>query len=331
MKVLAIMPSLQDDNPGGIQVSGAIAWDALRVNTDAHLLEVASGDRIAAVRAAWKTRFPCDVALFWHLDLLQLAPFLKLTGRRAVFLHGIEAWRPLNYITRRLLRSSDILANSRYTLARAREQHPFLTTKSTIVPLGLGVPETRSTQPDAVPAAVMIGRLDETERYKGHHEVITAWPLVLREVPDAQLWIVGDGSLRGELEDLAHDLDLALSVRFYGRVSEHEKDQLLNASRCMVLPSRGEGFGLVYVEAMRLGRPCIAGVDAGVEVIAPPQAGRAIDPTDSSGLAAAIVLMLTGGAEWQRTSDAARQRYESNFTRKHFQDRLLRALEEIAH
>lgn len=324
------MPRLHEDNAGGIQVSGSIAWEALRMNTDAHLLEVASGDRTGAVRAAWKTRFSCDVALFWHLDLLQLAPFLHLTGRRVVFLHGIEAWRPVNFVTRHLLRGSGILANSHYTLARAREQHPFLAPHAPVVALGMGEPAHRAPDPSRVPAAVMVGRLDESERYKGHHEVIAAWPRVLRELPDAQLWIAGDGNLRSELEELANELDLGKAVRFYARVTESEKEQLLAAARCMVLPSRGEGFGLVYVEAMRLGRPCIAGLDAGAEVVAPPEAGIAIDPSDEPGLASALVRMMTCDVQWQQMSNAARHRYERNFTAKHFQNRLIQTLHEFA-
>ena len=93
------------------------------------------------------------------------------------------------------------------------------------------------------------------------------------------------------------------------------------------MPSRGEGFGLVYLEAMRVGRPCLVStLDAGREVVNPPEAGLAVDPDNREELADAICRLLGDGPEWQQWSKQARQRYEQNFTAKHFQDRLMTAL-----
>jgi phosphatidylinositol alpha-1,6-mannosyltransferase len=327
MKVLAVFPPLHDANPGGIQVAGRIAWDALRHATDARLLEVSAGSRVQAMRAARSLRFDADVVLFWHLDLLRLAPLLRGRARRAVFLHGIEAWRPPGPITRRLLRDCAIFSNSYYTVARARE-HMMVPVSVEIVPLGLGGPAADLAPPAPTPIALMIGRLDQGERYKGHHEVISAWSSVQQRLPGAQLWIVGDGDLRDELEALANERQLA-EVRFFGRISDADKDGLLRAARCLVLPSRGEGFGLVYLEAMRHARPCLVGNDAGREVVNPPEAGIGVDPADPDQLVSALVHLLTPGPEWERMSAAARRRYADNFTARHFQDRLLAALERV--
>ena len=133
--------------------------------------------------------------------------------------------------------------------------------------------------------------------------------------------------MRRTLEDLAREHVPDHAVRFYGQVSEDVKEQLLVQCRCLALPSRGEGFGLVYVEAMRMGRPClVSGVDAGREVVNPPEAGLAVDPGDPHAIADAVSRMLTVGAEWDQWSRGARQRYESRFTAAHFQERFLRAL-----
>src|SRR5258708_37666662 len=96
----------------------------------------------------------------------------------------------------------------------------------------------------------MLSRLVKREDYKGHREMLDAWPLVLRRLPTAQLWIAGDGDLRPDLEQAAAERGLAHAVRFLGFVSEERKRHLLQESRCMAVPSRGEGFGLVYLEAM---------------------------------------------------------------------------------
>ncbi len=150
-----------------------------------------------------------------------------------------------------------------------------------------------------------------------------AWPLVLERIPDAELWIVGGGDAADELKNLASAGAAAGHIRFFGPVSEEEKQSLLRKSRCLVLPSRGEGFGLVYLEAMRLGRPCLASIhDAGQEVIDPPESGLAVDPGDMAALAEAVTELLSANEHWQRWSANAKRRYEADFTALDFQRRL---------
>jgi glycosyltransferase involved in cell wall biosynthesis len=110
-------------------------------------------------------------------------------------------------------------------------------------------------------------------------------------------------------------------------VSEDEKQNLLARCRCLALPSRSEGFGLVYLEAMRLGRPCLVStLDAGREVVNPPEAGLAANPDSPQPLAEAVCRLLTSGPEWNQWSMQARRRYEDYFTARHFQERHLQAL-----
>jgi phosphatidylinositol alpha-1,6-mannosyltransferase len=111
-------------------------------------------------------------------------------------------------------------------------------------------------------------------------------------------------------------------------VPDAEKERLLRRARCLALPSRGEGFGLVYLEAMRLGRPClVSSLDAGREVVNPPEAGLAADPRRPAELAAAVARLLAASdPEWRAWSAQARARYERGFTAAHFQERLVEAL-----
>lgn len=330
MKILFVTPPLQGDNDGGIQVAGRIAWDALRSRHDAQLLELSSKRRWDALQRARAETFQADMLLFWHLDLLRLAPVLRSKGRRAVFLHGIEAWRRRGPLTTALVKKCAILANSQCTLTRARPYfHCANFQDAEVVHLGIGVPATAQSVPSDVPIAIMIGRLDAQEQYKGHREVIDAWPDVLQRMPDAQLLIVGEGDLRPALEAQAAGLNLLHSVRFLGRVSDGEKESLLQTARCLAMPSRAEGFGLVYLESMRAGRPCIVGADAGPEVVNPPQGGLAVDPGHRQQIVDALIALLTYDGLWQQRSTAARLRYERGYTAAHFQARLLGTLERI--
>jgi phosphatidyl-myo-inositol dimannoside synthase len=221
------------------------------------------------------------------------------------------------------------LTNSDYTWQRFLSFNPGLVNAPHLtVPLGVGSPATTSAKkPHNPPVVLMISRLLKSEDYKGHREMINAWPLVLERIPKAELWIAGDGDLRDDLEKVARAGGLAARIRFFGQVSEEEKQNLLAWCRCLAMPSRGEGFGLVYLEAMRLGRPCLVStMDAGREVVNPPEAGLAANPDDPEELAGAICRLISDGPEWDRWSAQARRRYEQYFTAGHFQERLLSAL-----
>lgn len=348
--MLGVFNAFDTPNAGGVQVSGRVAWEAIRASADVDaralaislepataaaddpLLTRASG-RLGSLAAAFRTQFDPDVALFWHLDLLKLMPALRLrpTCRKIIYLHGTEAWRRRGVLTRRLLARCDaVFANTAHTLNTARLANPELhSLPARIVHLGIDVPAVATPLPDTVPAAVMIARLHSGERYKGHGEVIAAWPLVLERVPDAQLWIIGDGDLSGELQAAASAAGVADEVRFFGRLPEADKEMLIKRARCLLLPSTHEGFGLVYLEAMRLSRPCLVGIDGGREVINPPEAGLSVTHRTPQEIADAVVRLLTLNEAWQMMSVHARARYERAFTAAHFGTRLVAALREV--
>jgi phosphatidylinositol alpha-1,6-mannosyltransferase len=174
---------------------------------------------------------------------------------------------------------------------------------------------------------VIIGRLHPDERHKGHVELVSIWSSVLERKPDAQLWVIGEGDLRHELAAETARLGLSESIKFFGHVDESTKQRLLERSRCLLMPSSGEGFGLTYLEAMRLGRPCLVGeADAGTEVVDPPTAGLACNPKDHEQLVDGADHLLTLGEQWEEWSKNARSRYEALFTFDRFEDRLLEAL-----
>src|SRR5581483_3203949 len=190
-------------------------------------------------------------------------------------------------------------------------------------PLGIETPLDCIAPPTSPPCMLMLRRLERAEDYKGHREMIAAWSRVRVQIPDAQLWIAGDGNLRAELQAQVAALGLQGAVRFWGRVDDLKKQELMQACRAFALPSRREGFGLVYLEAMRAGRPCLVStVDAGREVVNPPEAGLAADPGNANALADAACCLLKDDSSWDEWSMQARRRYENHFTALHFQQRL---------
>lgn len=290
-------------------------------------------NKIAIAYRALRVGVRAEVIVVWHVGMLKLLPFLRAGSRPiALFLHGIECWKELAPSTRRLLERVDVfLSNSRFTWERFLERNPLeRPVFQRTIPLGIGSIAPPIAAPADPPAALILGRMDHREDYKGHKQLIDAWPLVLRQLAGAELWVAGGGDLQSELVATVEANQLQSRVRFFGSISEEVKEQLLERCRCLVLPSRGEGFGLVYLEAMRMGRPCLVStLDAGREVVNPPEAGLAVDPDDREALADAVCRLLTPGQDWRAWSAGARRRYESCFTAAHFQERLTSTLAEL--
>jgi phosphatidylinositol alpha-1,6-mannosyltransferase len=348
MKVLMLSPCVRE-SLGGVQKSGLIAWEAIvrEYGPQSRILcygmSCASrhtilpgrsehcGGLAHSVLSAASTFGRAELGLFWHMGLLKLSPLAR-PRTRVLFLHGIEAWRPLPDSMLRLLDRVDVfLSNSDYTWSRFLEFHPRFQGKThRTVALGAGEPVTVS-RPAATPFALIVGRMDRREDYKGHRELITAWPAVNAAIPDAELRVVGGGDLQEELENLSSRLGVSGKVRFYGKVSDQVRDQLLSECRCLAMPSRGEGFGLVYIEAMQKGRPSLVSLsDAGREVVNPPEAGLAVDPGQTTALAGALIQLLSAGGEWDEWSLRARTRFNQQYTTSAHQRRLLDAIHSIA-
>jgi glycosyltransferase involved in cell wall biosynthesis len=347
--LLGIFPGL--NIYGGVPVSGLLAWrkivDAIGESQQAYLFcyakagqpddssqfegSVFAASRFAAIAAAISRRWRVETVLVWHLHMLKLLPFFHADKAEVIlFLHGMEAWRRQNWLTQKMLRRVKlILSNSEFTWQRFVEFNPdFAHMPHKVVPLGIGDSLKDETPPPLpTPIALMVGRLDKDEDYKGHREMIGVWPKVVERLTSAELWIVGDGSSRSEFEELAAKLGLQDKVRFFGKVTEARKQEMLSQCRCLAMPSRGEGFGLVYVEAMRLGRPCLVSTfDAGREVVNPPEAGLMVDLSQQDQLVESICRLLTHDSAWEAWSARARRRYEALYTAEHFQNRLVSSL-----
>ena len=191
------------------------------------------------------------------------------------------------------------------------------------------VPEMPPPASTTVPRgfALMVGRMSAEERYKGHDEVIAAWPAVKAAYPAACLVIAGDGTDRRRLEQKVTDAGLAADIQFVGRVSDEELGALYGAARFFVMPSRDEGFGLVYLEAMQLGVPCVASPGAASEIIDDGDDGLLVPAGDVTAIAAACVRMFTDAALCRRLGDAAAASIARRFAFSRFATELRAAIE----
>jgi phosphatidylinositol alpha-1,6-mannosyltransferase len=250
------------------------------------------GPRLGSIRNAGgsKLRFAWDVLragvgadrIFCghvhHLILARLATLLRPGARYYLVAHGIEVWRPFTFFEKIALRGAEqVFCVSEYTRRQLLRFLPELQESRLLVlpntydprfkPRDEGLSSTPVSNAEG-PRILAVSRLDSGDPYKGIDTVIEAMPLVRLTYPRATLQVVGDGSDRPRLEALVHQLRLAAAVTFHGRISDSQLLEQYEACDLFALPSRKEGFGLVYLEAMSFGKPCLAARAAGaIEVV----------------------------------------------------------------
>ena len=141
------------------------------------------------------------------------------------------------------------------------------------------------------PGSQIVGVVARLEPEKGHPTLIEAWPQVLRDVPDAYLLVVGEGTRREELEAQARALRVAHRIVFTGR--RDDVPAVTAALDVAVLPSYREAQGLSVLEAMALSRPVVASNVGGIpEMIEDGRTGLLVPPHDAEALARAISRLL---------------------------------------
>jgi phosphatidylinositol alpha-1,6-mannosyltransferase len=263
------------------------------------------------------------VVVHIHLAPAALA-FAARGASLASWLCGIEAWVPLNWSHRAALQRSRVVAAiSSHTIGRFRAANPVFGNLAISV-CHPGIVDRQGEVRDerrGRPVALIVGRMAANERYKGHDELLDVWQQVLQRVPDAQLRIVGDGDDRARLEAKAANLALGNSVVFLGRLSDADREDEYARCTVFVMPSRDEGFGLVFIEAMRAGRACIAAEGAACEIVAHGRTGLIVSPTSTAQLTEAVTGLL-GDRRLAATMGAAgRTRFLDHFTDAAFRQR----------
>ena len=151
------------------------------------------------------------------------------------------------------------------------------------------------------PQALFVGVL---ERYTNVDGLADAWRLAAPRVPDAQLRLVGNGTLRSVVEQLVRNVPGRTS--WDERLTQPEVSRALDGATALVLPSRSEGMGRVVVEAFCRARPVVGARVGGIpDLVEDDRNGLLVEPGDTQALADALVRILTDTALVERLSKGA--------------------------
>ena len=254
-----------------------------------------------------------DLVICGHMNLLPVA--CTIARSPLLMIYGIEAWKhSRRALPNRLLhRCAAVVSISNITrdrfLAWSRYEGRTFLLPNAIHAEGYGI---RPKRADLVQryglqgkrVLLTVGRLAEEERYKGFDEVLEVLPALPEDVV---YLLAGGGDDRARLEEKAMHLGIAHRVVFTGLFAEEDKPDLYNLADVYVMPSRGEGFGFVLLEALASGLPVIGSKhDGGREALLDGELGLLVDPANPAEIEAAIRELL---AVRERTIPARLQHY----------------------
>ncbi len=277
---------------------------------------VCGRDKSRFVRATLQLSRGCDRLICGHVAQLPVALLAKMLHRNLRYYlvaHGIEVWRPFTLAERMALRGSErILCVSDFTRRELLRRCPLPDGHAIVLPnaldpsfaIGPGCPPS-----GGAPVILVVTRITKADRYKGVEHMVQAMPAIRAKLPTARLRLIGRGDDVARLQELSAKLGLGDAVEFLGYLPDARMTEELRQCSLFALPSRKEGFGLVFLEAMAHGRPCVGARAGGIPEVITAETGVLVEFGDVPALASACVGALT--RRWDETAILDRARHFS--------------------
>jgi len=283
-----------------------------------------------------------DAVVAAHPNLAPAVGWMKSTHgplRAIVMSHGIEVWQPLPYLRRHALTAADVvLAPSRDTAQKLADVQGVSPLKIHRLPWPLNPAFLRLAETPASlccpaafsnrPVILTVGRWSASERYKGADDLIAAVAELSVEFPSVSLAAVGGGNDLPRLRKLADNLGLSQRIHFLENLTREEVAACYAHADIFALPSAGEGFGIVFLEAMAFSKAVVAASSGGaLDVIEDNVNGLLVPRHDSKQLACALRRVLGDDALRERLGHRGREIVTEKYRFEGFANELERILE----
>lgn len=312
--------------PGGIGLPSAGAFLFARIV--GRLRELHRAQRIDVIHAHGP--LPCGHAAMLLSRELQI-PFV-------VSVHGLDAFSDVQVSGRsgiwsRRISQRTYTASRRVVCISERVREQVLegmgrSCRTSVVYNGVD-PELFSPATEASSGGPIILSVGNLIPIKGHETLIRAMAALSGDISSLTLEIIGDGVERARLEALSRQLGISERVRFQGRKSRVEVAAAMRRSTVFALPSRYEGLGCVYLEAMSAGKAVVGCRGQGIaEIIQHGSNGFLVGPDNEKELTLALGMLLRDDALRLRLGQAARDTILDRLTLAHQAENLARIYRE---
>lgn len=275
-----------------------------------------------------------DLIICGHVHLLPAAWLAaqKCGAKVLLMTYGLEVWTRMSWPTRYMLHRTDtVVAISAFTIKRLREWAVIPGDRIFLVPNGIDLWEfTPGPKDESLrnklglgdgPILLTLGRMDAHEKAKGFDEVLEVLPSLLEDFPTLTYCLAGDGTDRARLEKKASKLRVKKHCVFTGYVDEAVKLELYRLTDLYVMPSRLEGFGYVFLEALAAGVPVVASsIDGSKEAVRGGAWGTLADPHNRD----EVLNAIRSGLNHPKMPDRGELDY---FSKERFRSRVWQALD----
>lgn len=249
-----------------------------------------------------------DVIILGHINLAVIGWVIKTLApskKLMVICHGIEVWQSVTGIKKKMLQKADrVLAVSDYTKQQIVEKQGVPAEKVSVFhntidpyfdfPKQFGKDKELMARYDIADndyVVYTLCRLSSKEQYKGYDAVIKAIGKLVVKHPQIKYLLAGkyDNVEKVRLDKLIAENDLQSNVIFAGYIKDEEVTKHYQLADVFIMPSKGEGFGIVFIEAMACGRNVVAGnADGSKDALRNGELGVILDADNVDAIAAAI-------------------------------------------
>jgi len=304
-----------------------------RLRTPAFAARLATANRVS----------PPDLIVATHANFGPLATFGGAPVPFIVSAHGVEVWNLRDERRRRALAQAwRILPVGEHTASRLRAEVPDLPPMAVLANtvdesrFAIGAPPRSLRERFGIGAGdrvlLTVNRFSAAESYRGYDVTLDAFATLRGSHPNLHWIVAGTGDDRERFAREVQRRGLADRVHLPGFVPDAELPGFYRLCDLFVMPSRLEGFGIVYLEAMACGRPALGGnADGAVDALAGGELGMLVDPDDAKALATSIDGFLRGNGQnpLLRQPEQLRAAMLARFGRERFRARLDEILSEF--
>ncbi|WP_017305489.1 glycosyltransferase [Spirulina subsalsa] len=248
-----------------------------------------------------------DLIIATHVNFTVVADWLKRWFKIPywVVVHGVEAWNLEKPSLQRALHHADcVVSVSGYTRDRLLKEQQLNPNQIALLPNTFDATRFHITpKPEFLlqryyltsqqPIILTVARLDSSQPYKGYDKILHALPRLRQVLPDVHYLIVGKGCDRPRIEQLIDSLQLQDCVTLTGFIPDEELCDHYNLCDVFAMPSLGEGFGIVYLEALACGKPTLGGnQDGAIDALCHGELGVLVNPESVEEIAQALLDIL---------------------------------------
>ncbi|MEK9154591.1 MAG: glycosyltransferase family 4 protein [Patescibacteria group bacterium] len=250
-------------------------------------------------------KFQPTIIFCGHINFSLPVYFVKklMNYDYVVFTYGIDVWEIKSNLKIKSLENARVVVSiSRYTAEKLKQQMSTLISKIYLLSNAIDgkkfYPKNKSAEilskyklSSNNKIILTVARLSSSEKYKGYDNVIKAMSMILEEIPEARYMIVGSGDDLERVRNLIKKSNLEEYVILAGKVEEMV--DYYNLCDVFAMPSKGEGFGFVFLEALACGKPVVAGnADGSVDAVLDGKIGLLVNPDNLNEISGAILGVL---------------------------------------